>query len=234
MGQASIDRRERQRETTRAEIRATARELLVESGLEAVSVSAIARRMGMSGPAIYRYYASHDDLVGAVVAELFAELADALDGARGAGVPGDRLLAMARALRSWATGHRVQFRLLFAAPVPESSRRPDSERQRAGEQFDRVFLTEVEAIWAERPFPTVDLDGLDPDLRRQVTAYAERKGTMLPPAAVQVFLACWVRLYGLLVMEALDQLAFAYTDPEPVFEACLEDLSAALGIDYRR
>lgn len=31
-----------------------------------------------------------------------------------------------------------------------------------------------------------------------------------------------VRLYGLLVMEALDQLAFAYTDPEPVFEACPE------------
>jgi AcrR family transcriptional regulator len=237
MKQTALDRRERQREATRAEIRQTARQLLVETGPEAMSVSAIARRMGMSGPAVYRYYAGHDDLVGAVIAELFAELTEVLETARdacGADAPGDRLLAMARALRAWATGHAVEFRLLFAAPVPEGNRRPDSERQRAGEQFDRVFLAEVEAVWAERPFPAADLDGLDPGLRLQVTAYTERKGTALPPAAVQVFLTCWVRLYGLLVMEALDQLAFAYTDPEPLFEACLEDISAMLGVTYRR
>lgn len=237
MGQAATDRRLRQREATRAEIRQTARRLLVESGPEAMSVSAVARRMGLSGPAIYRYYDSHEALVGAVVADLFAEVTEALERARDAhdpSLPGERLLAMSRGLRAWAAGRTVEFRLLFAAPVHEANRRSDSERQRAGEQFDQVFLREIEALWAERPFPVPDLDALEPALRSQVLAYTERKRTTLPPAAVQVFLTCWTRLYGLLVMEALDQLAFAYTDTEPVFEACLDDLSAMLGIAERR
>jgi hypothetical protein len=93
---------------------------------------------------------------------------------------------------------------------------------------------EVEALWAERPFPVPDLNQLEPDLRSQVLAYAHRKRTTLPPAAVEVFLICWTRLYGLLGMEALDQLAFAYTDTEPVFESCLDDISGLLGITGRR
>ncbi|MCD0442625.1 TetR/AcrR family transcriptional regulator [Glycomyces sp. A-F 0318] len=235
MAQTAADWRERQREATRVEIRRTARGLLVESGPEAMSVSAIARRMGLSGPAIYRYYGSHDHLMDAVIAELFNELTEAIEQARGGrAAPGERLLAMSRALRSWATARTAEFRLLFAAPVPEANRRPDSERRQAGEQFDRIFLREVEALWAERPFPAPDLDRLDPALRAQVLAYTERKRTALPPAAVHVFLTCWTRLYGLLVMEALDQLAFAYTDLDPVFEACLDDISAMLGISEPR
>ncbi|MQM27464.1 TetR/AcrR family transcriptional regulator [Glycomyces albidus] len=236
MERTGTDRRQRQREATRAEIRHTARRLLVESGPEAVSVSAIARAMGLSGPAIYRYYGSVDDLMGAVVAELFGELTAAVEQARDAldpAAPGDRLLAMSRALRSWASTRRAEFRLLFAAPVPEANRRPDSERRQAGEHFDRVFLREVEALWAERPFPVPDLDALPAGLRAQVLAYTERKRTALPPAAVHVFLTCWTRLYGLLVMEALDQLAFAYTDPEPVFEAGLAEVGAMLGVSER-
>ena len=53
----------------------------------------------------------------------------------------------------------------------------------------------------------------------------------LPPEAAHFFLSCWIRLYGLLCMEVLHQLDFAYTDPEPVFEECLRDLAAALGLD---
>lgn len=237
MEQTAIDRRRRQHEATRAEIRQTARQLLVESGPETMSVSAIARRMGLSGPAIYRYYGSHETLVGAVIADLFKELTEAIERARDDAdpdSPGERLLAMSRALRSWATGQPVEFRLLFAAPIPEANRRADSERQQAGEQFDQVFLSEIEQLWAEQPFPVPDLDRLDSALRSQVLAYAERKRTTLPPAAVQVFLTCWTRLYGLLVMEALDQLAFAYTDTEPLFEACLDEISALLGIAEHR
>jgi AcrR family transcriptional regulator len=235
--QTAIDRRQRQREATQAEIRQTARELLVESGPEAMSVSAIARRMGLSGPAIYRYYGSHEALIGAVIADLFKEVTEAIERARDAAdpdSPGERLLAMSRGLRAWATSQTVEFRLLFAAPIPEANRRADSERQRAGEEFDQVFLREIERLWAQRPFPVPDLDGLDPALRSQVLAYTERKRTTLPPEAVQVFLTCWTRLYGLLVMEALDQLAFAYSDTGPVFEACLAEISGLLGIDGRR
>ena len=43
-------------------------------------------------------------------------------------------------------------------------------------------------------------------------------------AVARPFLSCWIRLYGLLCMEVLHQLDFAYTDLEPVFEECLGGL----------
>ena len=236
MNDRRLDRRSRQRAATEAEIRDTARQLLIQSGPDAMSVNAVARNMGLSGPAIYRYYSSHDELVGAVIADLFTELADAV---RKAGTDpvdtgsGARLLAMSRSLRAWSGAHPNEFRLLFATPIPEANRHPASVRRQAGESFDEVFINEVEALWREHPFPVPDLEQAAPSLRRQVLDYTERKGTSLPPAAAQVFLSCWTRLYGLLVMEALGQLAFAYSDPEPVFEQCLREFCDLLGIDYR-
>jgi AcrR family transcriptional regulator len=229
-------RREQQRAATMAEIRSTARRLLVERGPDAMTVNAVARGMGLSGPAIYRYYPSHDALVGAVIAELFVELTNAVAEVRDAHrdePAGVRLLEMARATRAWAADRRAEFRLLFAVPIAESNRRSDAERQLAGEAFDRIFLEQFEALWQNEPFPVPELDQLDPSMRRQVTEYTAEKDTTLPPEAVHVFLSCWIRLYGLLVMEALDQLAFAYTDPEPLFEACLREIAENLGVEYR-
>lgn len=49
-------RRERLRTATLAEIKEGARRLLVTGGVDAVSLRAIARDMGMTAPAIYRYF----------------------------------------------------------------------------------------------------------------------------------------------------------------------------------
>jgi AcrR family transcriptional regulator len=46
-----VSRRERVRQATLAEIRAAARRLLIEQGSQAVTINAVAREMGMSGPA---------------------------------------------------------------------------------------------------------------------------------------------------------------------------------------
>ena len=67
-------RRERLRESTLTEIRATARRLLVDQGPEAVSLRGIAREMGMSAPALYRYYDSREDLLTALVIDCYEEL----------------------------------------------------------------------------------------------------------------------------------------------------------------
>ncbi|MCT2581593.1 hypothetical protein [Actinophytocola gossypii] len=72
---------------------------------------------------------------------------------------------------------------------------------------------------------------LPPALREQSTAYSDAIDGVLPPAAAHVFLSCWIRLYGLLCMEVLHQLDFAYTDLEPVFEECLRDLTRMLRLD---
>src|SRR3981189_2732369 len=72
-------RRVRVRAATDKDIRHTARSLLVAQGPEAVTLRAIARELGITAPALYRYYKSRDDLGEQlrldVCADLAAELA---------------------------------------------------------------------------------------------------------------------------------------------------------------
>src|SRR5690242_8395747 len=74
--------RERQRAETKGEILRHARQLLVDEGPAAVSLRAIAREMGMTAPGLYRYVTDHRELVQALTASLYDELAAALESAR--------------------------------------------------------------------------------------------------------------------------------------------------------
>ncbi|MFI6742102.1 TetR/AcrR family transcriptional regulator [Nonomuraea sp. NPDC050451] len=232
---AQTSRRERLRRATLEEIHAAARRLLVEQGSAAVTINAVARQVGMSGPALYHYYAGHDELVGAVTADFFRELAAAMEQARDARADepiGDRLLAACRAMRAWAIAHPAEFGWIFASPITPPNRRSDSERHQAALRFERVLLDLTVELWRTRPFPAPDLADLPASLSEQLTAYSAAIDGQLPPEAAHVFLTCWTRLYGLLCMEVLHQLDFAYTDMEPVFEECLRDLATTLALDH--
>ncbi|MFC5833357.1 TetR/AcrR family transcriptional regulator [Nonomuraea insulae] len=229
-----VGRRERVRQATLAEIRAAARRLLIEQGPAAVTINGVAREMGMSGPALYHYFAGHEELVAAVTVDFFRELTEAMEAARGAQPPGDhgrRLLAACRAMRRWAVTHRAEFGWVFASPMA-GERRPDSPRELAGQDFERVFMEEIAELWRTRPFPAPGEGELDPSIREQLRAYATATGLTLPVEVIHVFLSCWIRLYGLLCMEVLGQLDFAYSDLEPVFEECLREMAPRLGLDY--
>src|SRR5436305_9659307 len=67
-------RRDRLRAATIDEIIQTARQLLVKDGPEAVSLRAIAREMGMTAPALYRYFGSYEELHRYLCANIFTEL----------------------------------------------------------------------------------------------------------------------------------------------------------------
>jgi AcrR family transcriptional regulator len=69
-------RRDRVRAATSHEIIATARRLLVSEGSAAITLRAIAREMGMTAPALYRYFGSYQTLIHHVVADIFSELSD--------------------------------------------------------------------------------------------------------------------------------------------------------------
>ncbi|MGW0178824.1 TetR/AcrR family transcriptional regulator [Nocardia sp. NPDC003345] len=228
-------RRERLRRETLREIHEAVRTLLVEQGPAAVTVNAVARQVGMSGPALYHYYAGHEALVGAVTADFFDELAVAMETARDARADapvGARILAACRAMRAWAITHPAEFGWIFAAPITPRNRQPESERHRAGQRFERVLLDLTIELWRTRPFDVPGPSELPASLREQLVAYSATIGDELPPEAAHVFLSCWIRLYGLLCMEVLHQLDFAYSDLEPVYEECLRDLARILGLEY--
>src|SRR3712207_7129666 len=103
-----VSRRDRARADTVREIKQTARQVLVEQGVDGLALRAVARAMGMTAPALYRYFDSREDLVEHVVADLYDELSDHLEAVRDVAepaTPGVQLMEAARAFRAWATTH---------------------------------------------------------------------------------------------------------------------------------
>ncbi|GGP18028.1 WHG domain-containing protein [Nonomuraea glycinis] len=120
---------------------------------------------------------------------------------------------------------------IFASPIAPPNRRPGSVRHQAALRIEQVLFDLTVELWRTQPFAVHDLAHLPTSLREQLTAYSAAIDGRLPAETAHIFLSCWSRLYGLLCMEILHQLDFAYTDLEPVFEECLRDLAVALGID---
>jgi AcrR family transcriptional regulator len=63
----SLTHRQRLRQATREEIMETARQQMAADGSSALSLHAVARQMGMTAPALYRYFKSRDALVTALI-----------------------------------------------------------------------------------------------------------------------------------------------------------------------
>src|SRR6266700_3912670 len=96
-------RRERLRREMIDAIIGTARLLLEKDGASAISVRAIARQVGVTAPAIYRYYPSLDALMSALRESVISELCAAVESAR------DQSGGMAIQFRGWALDHPASF-----------------------------------------------------------------------------------------------------------------------------
>ena len=238
----SPSRRDRVRADTVREIKGTARRLLVEQGEEGLALRAVAREMGMTAPALYRYFDSREDLVEHVVADLYTELSDQLEAACAAAqpaTPARQLMAASRAFRGWAMSHRHEFGLLFGDPADDVVRdrtMAEGPAHEAKQRFGAIFGALVTELWLAQPFPIWADDDLEPRLREQLATCAEIFPVGLPLGVVHVFLSCWIRLYGMVCMEVFGHLQFALHDAEPMFESELRRLSEFLGVghEYRR
>lgn len=237
-------RRDRVRAATTQEILQTARRLLVEQGAAAISLRAIAREMGMTAPALYRYFDSHEELLRHVVGDIFTELAghvraaiEAAAQAAGSELPPEdmmavKLIAGCRAFRAWALEHAPEFDMILGSPLPGLHLQHDDPVLECGHQFGLVFLDLFGNLYRRRPFAIAADAQIDPSLRRQLTRYRELVGSELPLGALLAFLRCWMLLYGAVALEVGGHLAFALDDPSPMFELMLADLAPIVGLEY--
>jgi AcrR family transcriptional regulator len=250
-----LTRRDRVRAATMQEIKQTARRILVEQGPEAVSLRAIAREMGMTAPALYRYFGSHEDLIRHVIAEIFTELgadihqaieaaAPSVNGSEGPALPGGetqrqltakmtaKLTAACAEFRHWALNHKAEFALLFGVPLPGLDDGRYDIADECALQFAGTFLALFLEVWNVRQFPVPAPDEIDPGLLEQLTRYRDSLGTDLPIGAVLTFLRCWTLLYGGVSMEVFGHLDFALEDAAPMFEYTLGELATLIGLQY--
>ena len=232
-------RRDRVRAATVEEIKTTARRLLVADGPEAVSLRAIGRAMGMTAPALYRYFGSREDLVKHVCGDIFTEIAGEIHSAivqAGQASGGDitaKLSAACGAFRSWALAHRPEFGLLFGSPLPGIETLHDDVVDEGADKFSGEFLALFYELWTKHPFPVPADDEIEPGLAAQLTHYRDGLGVDLPIGAVLTFLRCWVRLYGMVSLEVFGHLHFALDDPSIMFDYTQAELRELLGLSQR-
>jgi AcrR family transcriptional regulator len=137
-----------------AEIVAAARTILETEGREGLTMRALASRLGMQAPSLYKHVEDKDELEALLIADGFRELGAALHGALEGLVPrrsprSRRLEALARAYRAWALAHPDLYRLATEGELPRD-RMPDGL-----EAWTAAPLVEVaggehraRAIWA--------------------------------------------------------------------------------------
>ncbi|SDP75515.1 transcriptional regulator, TetR family [Actinopolyspora xinjiangensis] len=248
-----VTRREQLRAATELDIRRHARELLVREGQEAVTLRAIARELGITAPALYRYYDSREDLLARLAEDICGDLSTELNETM-RDVDDEHLskvFAVCRGFRRWALAHPREFALVFATPANTGGGRPGAEQRDSphdpaesttrGDELGSVFLSVVGPLMAEgvtnSPPPSVPdelREGLADSQRDLATAF-NTHGIEMPPEAVSaeavyMLLRWWARLYGQVALEVFEKFPFDVSHADRLFESVLEELGRESGL----
>ncbi|MEU2712951.1 TetR/AcrR family transcriptional regulator [Streptomyces sp. NPDC007205] len=204
--------RERYRAQVRTEIKDRAWEQIATAGASALSLNAIAKGMGMSGPALYRYFGSRDELITELVRDAYRSLADTF---RAASQAGADLRALAHALRGWALEDPQRYFLAYGTPVP-GYHAPDDITAIASE----IMATLLDAC------ATLPSHGPATPFDAHLEGRADWADSHpAPPAVLHRALAFWTRLHGVLSLELAGHFTGMGFDPAQLFAAELDDLA---------
>ena len=178
--------------------------LMTAEGVGALSLSEVARRMGIRGPSLYKYFSSRHALYDALFARGLAEEQAAVQAAL-AGVPRGTpsIRAGGRAVVRWAVEHPALAQLLHWRPVPGFQPSPQTfEPSRKDMATVQELFAEAVRLGQLSPAArgedvvrlyTVVLSGLiSQQLANQPgVAYAEGSFSRLTDTAIDMFLSAY-------------------------------------------
>jgi AcrR family transcriptional regulator len=208
-------------ELTREIVEAARRHLATE-GAAGLSLRAVARELGMASSAVYRYFASRDELLTALIVDAYDAIGAAAEEAEAPLARDDlrgRWRAACRATREWALAHPHEYALVYGSPVPgyaapEATIGPAS---RVGALLCRVVADNV-AAGTVGPEPDGPAAGavLTPGV-------AERFG--LPESLAPRVVTAWSSLYGAISFEVFGQTHNVVADHAAYFDQVVERLA---------
>lgn len=158
--------RSRERSRRAEEIVDAAAGLLDEGGAEALTMRAIADRVGIKAASIYKHLAGKDELEAALISRGFDELAEVFERAAGTALAGEQLSAFAATYRSFANDRPHLYRLMTERQLRRDLIRPGAE-ERAAAPLISIFAGDqgrARAAWAFAHGMTIlELDGRFPE-----------------------------------------------------------------------
>ena len=199
MSAASIRARVRAEMTD--EIKAVARRHLATDGAN-LSLRAVARDVGMVSSAVYRYFASRDDLLTALIIDAYDALGAAAEAADPGGPFTGRYLAVGHAVRDWALANPHEWALIYGSPVPgyQAPRDTVTSAVRVVLVIGALVRDAYESGETRPGDPPPDL------LAAELTAAGEVVRMAAPADLVARALSAWIHICGAVSAELFGQL----------------------------
>ncbi|CAM5638175.1 MULTISPECIES: TetR/AcrR family transcriptional regulator [Streptomyces] len=226
--------RQRYRAQVQQEIKQAALAQIAAGGIEALSINAIAKTLGMSGPALYKYFRNRDDLLTVLISDGYEDAAEAIRTAAHRVAdrsPRARLLALAHAYRDWALAQPHRYLLLAGTPAA-AYEAPAHTTDSA-----RAVMGPFVAVLAEgEPWPAAE--PLYDEVRAWVTAtpavtdwiatYAPKATDPVPALAASVL--AWTRMHGIVSLEVQGNFGGMGHDAATLLDLEMGALADAVGL----
>jgi AcrR family transcriptional regulator len=146
-GEGFADERPYHHGDLRSALVASARRILHEEGLDALTLRAVARATGVSQTAPYRHFADRRALMGAVAATGFRELHEAMGTAMAGGRGREGFKGVALAYVGFARENPSLYRVMFGPEVANTGDLPElAEVSRSALGFVRQGVEQLQAV----------------------------------------------------------------------------------------
>ena len=191
----------------------------------------------MVSSGVYRYFASRDELLTALIVEAYDALGATAERAsrRSASKPPlDRWLATCRAIRRWARHIRT------STPSCTARRSPATKRR----ETPSLRLSASRGRWSPSP-PTPHATGgcirrraLDVDVPARLQTPSSSPSVpssarRLSPDDLVRLVAAWSQVFGMITFELFGQTANAITAHEQLFDATARTMGLLIGLEER-
>jgi AcrR family transcriptional regulator len=212
------------------EIKAVARHHLAAEGAN-LSLRAVARDMGMVSSALYRYFASRDDLLTALILDAYNALGATVEAADAAIQVRSELrrrwLTAATAVRDWALANPSEYALIYGSPVPGYAAPQDTipAAARSYAVLGRI-LSDGFAAGALTPQADAAPEGIRADLARASEGIAPG----VPDEVMLAGMTAWIHLFGVVSFELFGQFNNVVDARAEFFDAEMNRMADLMGL----
>ncbi len=231
--------RERARAEITGEILAAGRRYLATAGAAGLSLRAIARDLGMASSAVYRYFASRDELLTTLIIDAYDSLGAAAESREATVDRADlfsRWSAVCTAVRDWAQANPNEYALIYGSPVPGYVAPQDTIGPAS-----RVSALLVQILADASPDQAAGSNAGDTAAAGEQGGWRAALGPVrevfpaqLPDPAIQAGLMVWAGLFGVVSFELFGQFRNVVAgDPQhrkEFFAECIRRWAGQLGL----
>jgi AcrR family transcriptional regulator len=224
--------RARAREQITREIKEEARRQLAAEGAQRLSLRAVARALGMVSSALYRYFASRDDLLTALIIDAYDSLGESAEAAVAAAAkagPRTQWRACCHAVRDWARARPHEYALIYGSPVPGYQAPPETvgPAARVGVAVGGVL---TRAWSGSPPVPGLADEPLPGELADQAGRVAQQIAPGVPDPVMARALVAFTQLFGMVSFELFGQFVNVVEPADDFFGYAVERMADLAGL----